>query len=274
MKSIRFLMVLSTALFVLALISSCEEEAEFTAEESDTYTTDGNVESAFVLVDNITNTGMTYVEENGMGRIAAISSEFECAVLTYSGTKSSGRLEVDFGDGCTAADGRVWKGKIVLEYTGRRYVEGSIVFTIFNEFYIDGYKVEGTIKSTTVSASLSEAVFNVEVVAGKLTWPDESFATWNAERTHTWSISQSGLVLAVDGIANGVNALGTVYQTEITQPLIFKSECVPTSSYVAIQGKKSIKVGENLDILFDYGSGACDRLVSITIGRLTKDVNF
>ena len=209
-----------------------------------------------------------------MGRTAASQSVLDCATVTLGGTKSSGVLDIDFGDGCTAIDGRVWKGKISLKYTGRRFVEGSYVTTTFTNFYIDGFKIEGNVKSTTVSANLQQAVFNVVVTNGKLIWPDESFATWNAERTHTWSITDNGLSLSVEGNASGVNVFGNEYATEITQALIFKSECIPSSAYIAIQGRKTITVGENVNILVDYGTGACDRSVKISIGRQSKDINF
>jgi hypothetical protein len=275
MKSVKFLILVFAALFVLAFVSSCEKDVEFNTEETNTFNSEGNVETAFALVDNITNAGMFYVEENGMGeRVAAPGSELECAEITYSGTKSSGRLEIDFGDGCEAVDGQIWKGIVVLEYNGRRFEQGSIVYTVFNNFYIDGYKIEGAIKSTNISASLQSAKFDIEVTNGKLIWPDESFATWNAERTHTWTSMNDGLLLSIEGIATGKTTLGKEYSTEITQPLLLKSECVSSSSYVPVQGRKSITVGENLDIFVDYGNGSCDRTVSISVGRQTKDVTF
>ncbi len=277
MKSIQFLFVIFAALLLLAFVSSCEDkEVKFSEDETIAYSTDGSSEAAFASVEGVLNEGMNYVEENGMARTAATQSVLDCATLTLGGTKSSGVLDIDFGDGCTAIDGRVWQGKISLKYTGRRFVEGSYVTATFTNFYIDGYKIEGDVKSTTVSVNLqqAQATFNVLVTNGKLTWPDESFATWNAERTHTWTISDNGLSLSVEGTAYGVNVFGTEYSTEINQPLIFKSECVPSSAYIAIQGIKTITVGEDLSILVDYGAGACDRSVKISIGRQSKDVNF
>ncbi len=269
----RFLLFVFAALFLLAFISSCEKEVEFNEDETNTFTSDGDTENTFSVVESIINEGMQYVEDNGIERTAATSPEFECATITLSGTKASGNIKIDFGNGCTAAGGKVWKGIVILEYSGRRYEAGSIVQTIFQDFHIDDIKIEGNVKSTTVSSSLQGAIFDVVVTNGKLTWPDQTFATWNADRTHNWSFTSEGLMLSVEGTANGITRFGKDYTTEITQALIYKSECISKSAYMAIQGRKSILVGE-LEILVDYGNGACDRTATISVGRETKDVNF
>jgi len=279
MKSFKFLLLVFGFLFVVAFLTSCgDQEVEFSATESNTYESEENLEAAFEVISSLTFSGMDYVESNGMARVAESDALLNCAVLTIGGKKDNGQLEIDFGDGCTGPDGRIYKGTIILEFTGRRYEVGSIVHAVLQDFYIDDYKLEGTRKSTNVTENILHPKFEIEVTNGKITWPDESgtFATWDASRTHTWSISEGTgeIVLSIEGNANGVNRNGTEYYSEIVQPLVLKSGCLASSSYVPVQGMKKIVLEGNLDINVNYGNGSCDRTVSISVGRQTKDISF
>ncbi|GEM_PF-2508655 len=282
MRRFNFLNLIFAIFFLTTFISSCsEDEVEFNTQESNTYESEENLEAVFDLVSSITNEGMIQVESNDeMGRIAQSSGILTMATVTFSGDKESGRVEIDFGTtGVTGPDGRTWKGVVVLEYDGRRYIPGSVVYTVFEDFYIDEYKIEGSRVSTNITENINQPKFQVVVTNGKLTWPGEEglVATWSCNRTHTWTINQDfSFSLSIQGTANGVNTLGQEYSTLIYEidPLILKSECISSSAFIPVQGSKTISSVEDLQIDVYYGAGTCDRTVMIKIGKQTKEVHF
>jgi len=76
----------------------------------------------------------------------------------------------------------------------------------------------------------------------------------------------------VTGTAAGVNRNGRVYEMEITKPMVYKRECALSDRvFIAVEGTKELIV-DGKKITIDYGSGACDRLVTITINGESKEV--
>ena len=208
-------------------------------------------------------------QANAGGRIAeSTDPEFACAQVAFTGTATSGRLEINFGEGCEGPGGKIRKGIVVVEYEGHWLEQNAKVWTILKEFYLDDIKIEGTRILTNVSLSAEAFVFDVEILNGKILWPDGTFLTRTCNRTQTLKFGDTidDFELHIDGTASGVTRLGVEYLTEIVEPLIFKSSCRGNTIYLPVSGVKSITIPEKREITINYGDNACDNKIVISVG--------
>lgn len=268
--------------FVLVFFMACNNDNEnnltLTEEEQSAYEAEESTESFFDVVESITTSAIQYSEANAGGRIAeSVDPEIACATIIFAGDASSGRVEINFGDGCQGPDGKVRKGIVVVEYEGNWLTKGAVTWTILKDFYIDGLKVEGTRTVTTIAVDLEALVVTqtVKVANGKVIWPDESFITRTSERTHTLKIGETldDIVLEVSGTAAGKTKSGVEYTTETIEPLVFKSIC-RGNWYIPASGIKTITIPELPVITVDYGDGDCDNKFTLIMDRGSKEMTF
>ncbi|MFV1976087.1 MAG: hypothetical protein ACC651_10080, partial [Candidatus Scalindua sp.] len=247
----------------------------FNEEEKSAYEAEESVENLFDVIESITNSAIKVSESNSGGRVAEINDpELACATVDFTGTRQSGRVEINFGDGCEGPDGKIRKGIIVVEYDGHWLVNDSKIYTVLKNFYVDDVKIEGTRILTNVSVDLEALVYTVEIINGKVIWPDETFLTRESDRTHTW-IFGNGLddfELHVEGEALGKTRLGVEYTSKTIEPLIFKSSCRGNTIYLPVSGVKTITIPERPVITVNYGLGDCDNKFEISIGEGSKEV--
>lgn len=267
--------------FVFLFFTACDEGDEsninFEEDEKSAYEAEESVENLFDIVESITNSAIKHSEANSEGRIAENTDpELACAEVSFNGTLTSGRLEINFGDGCEGPDGKVRKGAIVVEYEGHWLVKGSKTWTILKDFYVDDVKVEGVRKMINTSPDLESLVFTVEIKEGKVIWPDETFLTRVSTRTHTLTFGDSlaDFELEVEGSASGITKLGVEYSSKTVEPLVFKSSCRGNTIYLPVSGIKEISIPEKQVINVNYGEGDCDSKFRISIGAGSKEVTL
>lgn len=188
-----------------------------------------------------------------------------------------GDIVIDFGtEGCEGPGGNVRKGKILIHFEGRRFLPESVITTTFENYEINGIKLEGTRTLTNISESTEEApIFQVELENGKAIWPDATEAT----RTHCFirewvrepnpindvlKVSQCG---DAANAASGTNRRGRSYTMSILTTLEYK-RCAP----IAVKGVKQF-VADGRTISIDYGDGACDRIVTLTVEGTVRTVS-
>lgn len=295
MKTNLMLKSLSFFAFVaLLFLASCQDDKiDFSANDSqnveneavsDAYYEDADDMSSIAVSSDATTLDGSRESEGGRKytvKVSDLAKRFDCAVVTFETDPSSsfqtpkGTITIDFGTGCTDAKGNVRKGKIVINYTGKRFLSGSSVVTTFADYFINGVKIEGTRTVTNTSASLeSNPIFNIVVSGGKATWPDATFATREVNRTREWKRGNTPNVdqWIVSGTASGTNRNGRAYQMEITKPLVYKRECaISDKVFIAVEGTKVLTV-ESKQITIDYGDGSCDKLVTITVNGKSREV--
>ena len=124
---------------------------------------------------------------------------------------------------------------------------------------------------------LSTPKFTSVIKNGKLTWPDGSFITYDAQKVHTWELDKNleAITLNVEGTARGTTRRELDFRSTITSALTFQGQCIAEGAYLASGGKKRIEVdGRENHILVDYSEGACDNTFSITIGEVKADITL
>jgi hypothetical protein len=196
------------------------------------------------------------------------------------------RVVIDFGTaGCTGPDGHVRRGKIIIEYTNRLIIPGAIATSIFDGFYVDSIKVEGTYKITNTS-SLTQPVsrqFTVDVIDGRLSKVNGNYTEWNSHKVIT---QIEGLltpdyprddIFQIEGSAHGKVKRGSLlvaWESNILDPLIKKFTC-----HWVVKGRiKAVRVNTSTNsswvAVLDFGNGDCDPLAVITINGVAHNITL
>lgn len=281
-----------TFIFLLFLASCNDDKIDLSSSDSknvqDEAATDGYFEDAddmatlAVAADNATSGGRI----GSSGRIAGtkpVDIRFnDCVTVTLElagdHTKDAphGYITLDFGSACTDIKGNVRSGIINIEFIGRRFLPQSKIITTFENYFINGIKIEGTRTVSNVTGSVEDhPKFSIIIAGGKATWPDGSFATREANHTREWIRGTNPLLdqWNVDGTAAGTNRNGVAYQMEITKTLVYKRECaISNRVFMAVSGTK-VLTADSKTITIDYGSGECDKTVTVTINGVTRTID-
>lgn len=185
------------------------------------------------------------------------------------------RVTVDFGTGCVGRDGRTRKGKIITTYTGRMVVPGSVAETGFDQYYVNGIKVEGTHRTENQSTSNTWAYF-VRVNNAKLTRPNGDYSQWNRTKLIT-QVEGLGTpqfprddVFTIRGEANGTVKRDTTthqWATRTIEPLVKKFSC-----QWIVKGKLGVRRSNADAGVIDYGNGSCDNQATLTVNGVSRPI--
>lgn len=197
-----------------------------------------------------------------------------CANTVITNNALAGKLTIDFGTGCTSPNGVERKGKILIAYSLAEILSGKIAASVTLESYeVDGLKVEGT---KTLSGNIPDGgitlTLNVKIENGKVTWPDNKFATYTTTQTRVVTLGENGSV-SVTGTAAGKSREGFDYTALVTEALVFNQACIRTNVFVPSSGKMDFSV-VGTTVLVDLGSGSCDKTATITYPGGSKEVTL
>jgi hypothetical protein len=273
MKAFR--LTLLFAGIVLFLFTACEKEEETPVMDDAPVELEATYDDTFEEVDAIVDATMAYFNEGGRVAEEDVDELIRCGVKIHDFENKT--ITIDFGDGCAGWGGRIRKGKIIITYTDRKFVPGSIWITTFEDFYVNDIKVEGVRTCTNVSTSFEDnPSFNIMLEDGKLIWPDGSFAEREANHTRTWIRMGSPLrdEITVIGSASGTNRRGVSYTVSIVSMLRYKRACWATRIFIPVEGAKLIKREGKPDVHIDYGDGSCDSMVTVTINGMSREVDL
>lgn len=272
----------------LIFLASCEDKVEFNSTDTSSVENEAAVDSYFEDTDDmavtmVSSDASTSTGTEG-GRImdnTLLDHRFKCATISIQLADDStpltphGFIQADFGTGCTDNQGNVRKGKVIVEFKGRRFLPGSTIVTKTDGYSINNVSLEGTRTVTNISGSTEEAPkFSIVLEDGEATWADGSTATREVNREREWIRAANPVndQWNVTGSASGTNRAGKVYEMNITSALVYKRECaIGARVFMAVQGTKELTVnGKRLTI--DYGTGDCDRIVTITVDGSSKQL--
>jgi hypothetical protein len=275
----RKLFFFGVSLVFTAVISCSQEDASVSdaVNEQETVTSESQENFYFEDGDEIAEEAFISEDAKASGGKVAVDTRLSGAVLFHVGTVTNGSLHIDFGLGCKDLDGNIRKGIIIIDHIGRWNEEGAEWTIIFSGYTVNGVHIEGTRKIKVVSATETLIVRDVELVDGKITWPDGTFATRDAHhrREHERNENPSLKRLIVYGSATGTLRNGRDYYIEILEPLVYDRACAESGVFIAVKGKKLVK-HSNREVTIDYGNGTCDNIVTITTkagATFTYEVN-
>jgi hypothetical protein len=264
------------AIALLGFVSSCKDEETVNVQDIADASSESLTDSYYQDADDVALYSLEF-KNTAPGRTESDDYRIACAGITITptegSTQTSGTLVIDFGTNCIDAKGNVRKGKINLAYEGSVGSVGFSVAETFTDYYINGIKLEGTRTITRVEASNQDnKKHHIVLTDGKATWPDATFATRSADLYRELDVTAG--TITITGSASGSGRKGKTYAMEIAEDVIHKMSCIADGIYMAVDGKKVFTINGTKQITIEYGDGTCDKVVTITINGLTKDVTI
>lgn len=282
----KFLLFVS--LLAITIFMGCSTNESTNADAtSNTITTDDAIANSEIdaTVDDISIIAEDQfsVQQSATSRtsVAVNSILPACATITTVLTSDTYTKTIDFGtDGCALPNGNIVKGKIIISFSKNFLTPSKTISYTLIGFYHNGKLIEGNktitreIKTTELLATAHPVTtHSVDV---KITFPDGKIYTRIGTRVRE-------MVEGFDTIGNWEdNAFkvwgyhvttfpnGAKYTSTITTPLLIKMSCrmpFPVKGVIEItknDGKATL----------DYGNGDCDRLATITINGVSKEIEL
>ncbi len=265
---------LFTTIVALGLLASCQENETVTGEDAADVVSESLADAYF---EDVTDMGLAAVDDPSSPAGGRTTSDDRfCAALSFgpNSTGSEGNLVIDFSTGCTDPRGNTRSGKILITWSGGPVgTTGFTTVTTFDNYKINGVKLEGTRTVERLVAEGNNVKHDITLDNGKATWPDGSISTRESSFEREWVKDPENEHVTLDGDASGTNRRGKDYAMNIRETLKYTRACFLTSGvHMAVAGVKVFTVG-NRKIIIDYGDGRCDRIVTVTIGDMMRTVN-
>jgi hypothetical protein len=264
---------LPLTIFSLSLLAACNKEAD--------PGTDDEVETTFKLSENQAVSESIADDANVVFFEAAASeglsgfrttqtlestNTLSCATVSVTPQNTFPKtIVIDFGTGCTSADGVVRKGKINIVLSDTVRHPGTTAVMTFDGYHVQNFKVEGTITWTNTSTpngfSWTREIEDgkITVLAGNYYWLHDG--TTNVAQTGGAGTPLNLLddVFSITGDHTITNPAGRSRTATVTEALEKKTICQHVT-----KGKIKIQ-GPNHFAIIDYGNGTCDRVATISI---------
>lgn len=270
-----------TALAVISL-SSCKKEGVLDQNSVDLADDDAVSEAIF---DDVFNTvdcadiildGMQKGDAAKSESFVVISDSCPSVTITHpSDAVWPKTITVDYGTGCTGFYENTRAGKIGIVVTGPRRETGSKRTVSFDNYYINGIKVEGTHEVENMGFNSSQnLIVSVTLAGGKLTLPDGKTIQRSFEHQREWI---AGLLTKniwddeclVTGTAAGVNINGVTYTKDITAALHWERVC-----RFVVSGVIEVERADAEPFTIDFGTGDCDAVATVTRGNDSKEITL
>jgi len=265
------------AIVVILFTTSCTKEAKKNVDDAQAKKTATDISTSanayFVLsnaFDIVLANGIPDEESERSGDVS--DRKYGCATVTAT---PSGMLifpkqiRIDFGSGCTL---RGYTGKGAVSFTLDKWVftPGASVKPVFNDFSVNGYKIEGDYTITTISATK----FKVDIVDGVVTDPNGTVYHLKGAQYYTQTKGANTPFVFRDdtyeitGDLSTSSPLGEIEGT-ITSALVKNVDC-----YNISKGIISFTDANNTTAVLDFGDGTCDNKATIKVGQFTLPVTL
>jgi hypothetical protein len=182
-------------------------------------------------------------------------------------------LTLNFGTGCTSADGIIRKGIIKYYFTGPLLVPGDTVTAIFQNYVVNGYGIQGAYTIVNTSTQLIPVAFTTRVTNGIITYPNatnyhyshyKSFALTSGFATPA-NITDD--VYSITGNSAFSSSDGTSLVFNVTTPLIRAISCPNVSA-----GVVGFMYDQSVSGTIDFGDGTCDNVATVTVGNIHRTI--
>lgn len=266
------LLILSS---VIALsFFSCKKDSKDNSEIETTFQLSENEAVGDYLTDDANNVFFEVSTNEGLmgGRTTQSTQTLSiCAGVTVTQGGFPKTITIDFGTGCTS-NGITRSGKINIVLSDSVRKSGSTAVTTFDNYIVQGYKVEGTLTWTNTSTQ-SSIGWQRKIENGKITAPNAYYwlhvGTKNVNQTAGMTTPFNLLddVFSVTGTHTVTNPEGKSRSATILTALEVKTTCGNVT-----QGTVKFE-GPNHFAILNYGNGTCDRVATISIdGQATHTI--
>jgi hypothetical protein len=272
---------LGLGLTALIFTASCTTELEPTTgiNEADVEA-DLIAQADFEEVDDMTSNAMSFSDGGSGGRVEGNGmndDRMKCAIVTHDHENQV--ITIDFGEGCEGPNGVTRSGIIIINYDGRRFIPGSSWVISFDNFYVNDRLIEGVRTVTNISESIeADPKFHILLEGGKVTWPDETFATREVDRVRVWIRESNPMLdeyhILAESTVTGTNRENLSYSCVVASDLVILRACRgEKGGRIPVSGVKDVTIGD-ATYSVDFGDGECDSIVTITSGDDIKVVDL
>jgi len=260
------------AIIALAISFNSCKKSDVKDEMETTFELSGNQAIADNLTQDADDVFMEIAQDNNVaGNFAPqpVENIIPCATITI--TPASGfpkTIVIDFGTSCTH-NGITRSGKINIVLTDSVRRPGSTATMTFTNYFVNLYKVEGTITWTNTSTPGTRS-WTRNTQNGKITAPDGRYWLHNGTRyvVQTAGVNTATIiddVFSITGNHSVTNAAGATRDCNVLEALQKKTACSNID-----KGKLKVQ-GPNHYAVIDFGDGTCDNLATISIdGRAPR----
>ncbi|MCF8378659.1 MAG: hypothetical protein K9H49_03720 [Bacteroidales bacterium] len=176
---------------------------------------------------------------------------------------------------CVDFFGNTKLGAVNVLLTGYWKNEGSSRTITYEDFTINGNKLEGT--RTILNTGLNDMqnlTFERSCVNASYSQGDTATMTWESNRNVEMINGYETFIAADDeymvaGGASGVNFEGKAFTASITEELHYM-RC----SMFPVSGIVTIDIDGGSSIYINYGEGTCDNVAEVTIDDLTTEITL
>jgi len=193
-----------------------------------------------------------------------------CPIITFTYPDEGfwpRNVTIDYGTSCTELNDVVRSGKIIIAMSAPRRTEGSVRTVSFDNYTVNGAKVEGTYTVENIGLNSNEnTVFSVALSGGMITFSDERTITrtFLREREYTegydtWTPWDDKCLIT--GYATGTNLNGVAYTHSITSALEWQAAC-----RFIVSGTIEFDIEGVEPFVLDYGNGECDATATLSRG--------
>lgn len=253
---------------VLFFSIACNKSSETVDDTETTFQLSGNQAVSESLADDANVVFFEAAVNKGLtgARVGETTNTLSCATVTVTPQNTFPKtITIDFGAGCTSIDGISRKGKINIVLTDSVRHNGATATMTFENYYVGGYKVEGTITWTNTSTP-NTVSWTRSISNGKVTRVDDGYY-WMHTGTTAVTQTAGGAtplnllddIYSVTGNHTVTNPVGKTRTATVTEALEKKTIC-----HNVTKGKLKIE-GPNHFAIIDYGDGSCDNVVTVSI---------
>lgn len=271
MKTLKFSLVLLTIIGMVTMFSSCKKENEEPVSDTEFSQNDAFAEGVFDNVTSIADEAYEMSTNNlkeGYGDGVFLGP---CATISLDTTVTPRELIIDFGEeNCLCNDGRYRRGKIIVSFTGRYRLEGTVITTGFENYYVNDNKVEGTKVVTNMGRDTNNHPYFLVDVTGFIHLHNNlGTLSWNAEKTRTWIEGYDTWrlwddVYLIEGEADGIRPSGSTWERETVNPLRVELNC-----RWIVSGTVELRPEGRPVRVLDFGDGDCDNIATVLINGIT-----
>jgi hypothetical protein len=260
---------LGAALFI-ASFNSCKKSdntisADTQAADDNSYA-EATYNDAFNAVNTSATTGGSFFKTSET--LEMLSGASITIKIDSAGTKKT--LTIDFGTGTVCKDGKTRSGQIIGSWNGRYRDSGTVISITFNNYTVNGDKVEGTKTVTNLGHnSRGNLHFSIIISNAKIT-TSKGTISWQSTRDREWVAGSNTPTIFDDvynitGSASGTNIKGQTFTITITNALVVNLACrFIEAGTLTITSSASASSG-----IVDYGNGTCDDLATFTYNNKT-----
>jgi hypothetical protein len=280
-----FVLMFSAAIGVL-LVPSCSKDNSGNISSKDVAAAQDEVyaDALYEEVDNTVVSSISSLDLSGFSNLkSATNDSDDCMTIRIDHPDSVSFPKVatlDFGEGCTRIfknDTITLKGQIIVTITDRWFVEGSRHVVTFNNFSINGVKLEGTRTITNLGLNdKNHFELGIVLTGGKVIFSDTAILTRESNHVREWirGFNPKNDTILVTGSASGVNIQGEHYERVITSPLVLVRCQEFQWRWAIVKGTMQITNSVSGVSTIDYTSNGCEGSVVLSKNGLHMNMPF